>query len=90
MALCLISQAQRQFYLLPHRKRIVSVTKTNLLMLLRDIIIGYSENRTKQVNTPYGQNVDLVMLTQVAHRYHCAFKFLRKSWTHGIQMHSQS
>jgi hypothetical protein len=41
---------------LTHRKQRISITKTNQLMLFREIIVLYCENHMKHINTAYWQN----------------------------------
>jgi hypothetical protein len=43
------------------------ITKTNRLMLFREIISVYSENYTAHINTLCGQNGKILMLRQVVH-----------------------
>jgi hypothetical protein len=42
----------------PHRKHYVSITTPNRLMLFRETIAVYSENRTEHINTQCGQNAE--------------------------------
>jgi hypothetical protein len=39
----------------------VSATKTNRLMLFREIIAVYCENRTEHINTLCGQNAEFLV-----------------------------
>jgi hypothetical protein len=43
----------------------ISITQTNRLMLLREIITVYSENLTKPMNTLCGQNVEFMNVKAV-------------------------
>jgi hypothetical protein len=65
-------QIYGQLYLLPHRKGTVSVTKTTRTIPLREIISGYSEERTKQVNTLYGKNA-VFFDVEAGGEYSCQF-----------------
>jgi hypothetical protein len=42
----------------PHRKRYVSATEPNRLMLFRETVAVYCENRTEHTDTLCGQNVE--------------------------------
>jgi hypothetical protein len=53
-----------------------SITKTNRLMLFREIMEVYSQNHAKHVNTPCGQNAGLFNATGGGtYSNHCALEF---------------
>jgi hypothetical protein len=50
-----------------------TITKINWLMLFKEIIAVYSENRTKYINIFSGQNVELMNVKAGGpYSYHCA------------------
>jgi hypothetical protein len=55
----------------------VSATKPNRLMLFREIIAVYCENRTKHINRVCGQNVEFFNIKASGiYSYHCSLKGL--------------
>jgi hypothetical protein len=55
--------------------QLIFIDQINRLMLIREIIVIYSENHTKPLNTVRGQNWDLFNVKlSVTYSYHCALK----------------
>jgi hypothetical protein len=53
----------------------VSITKINWLTLFREIIVVNSENHTKPINTPGGQNAELLIVkASDSYSYHWVLK----------------
>jgi hypothetical protein len=68
---------------IPQETHYVSVTTPNRLMLFRETVAVYCENRTEHTNTLCGQNADLFNVkADDTYSFRCALKCSERTWEH--------